>query len=113
MESQDEKAAQKEMMLKVAEMRDHAKLQGREIAKKRLENNYKRNEMEAISSADFSHNQPVEDAPPKTIGKSDDNKDDTSTIKKSFEPPKENSFQKMLQESEIKSVKKKQPKKGM
>tara|TARA_B110000285_G_C14528044_1_gene339528 strand:+ start:180 stop:431 length:252 start_codon:yes stop_codon:yes gene_type:complete len=56
MESQDEKAAQKEMMLKVAEMRDHAKLQGREIAKKRLENNYKRNEMEAISSADFSHN---------------------------------------------------------
>ena len=70
--------------------------------------------MEAISSADFSHNQTVEDAPPKTIGKSDDNnKDDTSTIKKSFEPPKENSFQKMLQESEIKSVKKKQPKKGM
>jgi hypothetical protein len=54
--------------------------------------------------------------PAKSIGKSDDkNKDDTSssTIKKTFEPPKENSFQKMLQESEIKSVKKKQPKKGM
>jgi hypothetical protein len=43
-------------MLKESEMRDHAKLQGREIAKKRLENNYKRNEMEAISSADFAHN---------------------------------------------------------
>tara|TARA_B110001450_G_scaffold244236_1_gene256186 strand:+ start:490 stop:780 length:291 start_codon:yes stop_codon:yes gene_type:complete len=96
-------------MLKESEMRDHAKLQGREIAKKRLENNYKRNEMEAISSADFAHNQPApEDLPAKSISKSD-NKDDTSssTIKKTFEPPKENSFQKMLQESEIKSVKKK------
>ena len=72
--------------------------------------------MEAISSSDFAHNQPVEAAPAKSISKSDDNnKNDTSssTIKKSFEPPKENSFQKMLQESEIKSVKKKQPKKGM
>ena len=56
MESQDEKAALKERMLKEAEMRDHAKLQGREIAKKRLEANYKRNEMEAISSSDFAHN---------------------------------------------------------
>jgi hypothetical protein len=56
MESQDEKAALKERMLKEAEMRDHAKLQGREIAKKRLEANYKRNEMEAISSSDFVHN---------------------------------------------------------
>lgn len=34
-------------------MRDNAKIQAREIAKKRLENNYKRNEMEAISSSDF------------------------------------------------------------
>ena len=116
MESQDEKAAQKERMLKESEMRDHAKLQGREIAKKRLENNYKRNEMEAISSADFAHNQPApEEIPAKSIGGKSDDKDDTSTstIKKTFEPPKENSFQKMLQESEIKSVKKKQPKKGM
>jgi hypothetical protein len=56
MESQDEKAALNERMLKEAEMRDHAKLQGREIAKKRLEANYKRNEMEAISSSDFAHN---------------------------------------------------------
>jgi len=95
--------------MKEAEMRDHAKLQGREIAKKRLEANYKRNEMEAISSADFAHN--VEEIPAKSIAKSEDkSKDDTSsstTIKKTFEPPKENSFQKMLQESEIKSVKKK------
>jgi hypothetical protein len=45
MESADERAATKERMLKEAEMRDHAKLQGREIAKKRLEANYKRDEM--------------------------------------------------------------------
>ena len=56
MESSDERAATKERMLKEAEMRDHAKLQGREIAKKRLEANYKRDEMQAISSSDFAHN---------------------------------------------------------
>ena len=57
MESTDEKVAQKARMLKEAEMKDHAKIQGREIAKKRIEAGYKRNEMEAISSADFEHNQ--------------------------------------------------------
>jgi hypothetical protein len=34
-------------------MKDAAKIAGREIAKKRLEANYKRDEMVAISSADF------------------------------------------------------------
>ena len=35
-------------------MKDAAKIAGREIAKKRLESNYKRDEMVAISSADFA-----------------------------------------------------------
>ena len=35
-------------------MKDAAKIAGREIAKKRLEANYKRDEMVAISSADFA-----------------------------------------------------------
>ena len=41
-------------------MKDAAKIAGREIAKKRLESNYKRDEMVAISSADFAHNQEEE-----------------------------------------------------
>ena len=42
-------------------MKEHAKIQQREIAKKRLEAGYKRDKMEAISSADYE--QPEE---PKT-----------------------------------------------
>ena len=34
-------------------MKDKAKMAGREIAKKRLESNYKKDEMVAISSSDF------------------------------------------------------------
>jgi len=47
-------------------MRDHAKLQQREIAKKRLEAGYKRDKMEAISSADYEPKEvPKEDSPTK------------------------------------------------
>jgi hypothetical protein len=40
-------------MIKEAEMKEHGKIQQREIAKKRLEAGYKRDKMEAMSSADF------------------------------------------------------------
>jgi hypothetical protein len=53
-------------MIKEAEMRDHAKLQQREIAKKRLEAGYKRDKMEAISSADYEPKEaPKENSPSK------------------------------------------------
>ena len=45
-------------MLKEAEMKDQAKIQAREIAKKRLDHNFKRDQMQAISSADYE-NQPA------------------------------------------------------
>lgn len=40
-------------MLKEAEMKDNAKIQAREIAKKRLDPNFKRDQMQAISSSDY------------------------------------------------------------
>lgn len=62
MDSTDEKVHQKARLIKEAEMKDAAKIAGREIAKKRLEANYKRDEMVAISSADFA---PKEEDKPK------------------------------------------------
>ena len=53
MDSTDEKIHMKQQMLKEHEMKEHAKIQQREIAKKRLDPNYKRDEMQAISSADY------------------------------------------------------------
>lgn len=55
MDSTDEKVHQKARLIKEAEMKDKAKLAGRDIAKKRLENNYKLDEMVAISSKDFNN----------------------------------------------------------
>ena len=55
MDSTDEKIHRKQQMLKEAEMKDHAKKQGREIAKKKLEPGYKRDQMEAISSSDYQN----------------------------------------------------------
>ena len=45
MESTDEKIHRKQQMIKEAEMRDHAKIQSREIAKKRLDPNFQRDQM--------------------------------------------------------------------
>jgi len=42
-------------MIKEAEMREHAKIKGREIAKTRLDPNYKRDNMQAISSSDYEN----------------------------------------------------------
>ena len=64
MDSTDEKVFYKQQMLKEAEMKEHAKMQQREIAKKRLEAGYKRDKMEAISSADYE--QPEETKTDKT-----------------------------------------------
>ena len=102
-------------------MKEHAKYQQREIAKKRLEAGYKRDKMEAISSADYE--QPEE---PKIGGSSESTKENKltnalndlnsgsptkSTTKKA---ESKNTFQQMLKESEMKvSVAKKAPKKGM
>ena len=96
-------------------MKDAAKIAGREIAKKRLEANYKRDEMVAISSADFAQKEedkPVDSSPSKQQLTDELNKPSTSSSSKTF-TPKVNSFQKMLEEQELKGVTKKQPKKGM
>jgi len=53
MDSTDEKVFQKQQMIKESEMKENAKFQAREIAKKRLETGYKRDKMEAISSTDY------------------------------------------------------------
>jgi len=53
MDSTDEKVFQKQQMIKESEMKENAKFQAREIAKKRLEAGYKRDKMEAISSTDY------------------------------------------------------------
>ena len=61
MDSTDEKVFYKQQMIKEAEMREHGKIQQREIAKKRLEMGYKRDKMEAISSADYEPAEPERD----------------------------------------------------
>ena len=42
-------------MIKEAEMREHAKIKGREIAKNRLDPNFKKDNMQAISSTDYDN----------------------------------------------------------
>ena len=61
MDSTDEKVFYKQQMIKEAEMKEHGKYQQREIAKKRLEAGYKRDKMEAISSADYEPKEPERD----------------------------------------------------
>ena len=68
MDSTDEKVHYKQQMIKEAEMREHGKIQQREIAKKRLEAGYKVDKMEAMSSADFA---PKEDEMKSSPSKSD------------------------------------------
>ena len=120
MDSTDEKVFQKQQMIKESEMKENAKFQAREIAKKRLETGYKRDKMEAISSTDYE-TQPAPkvpsqiSSPNKTkftemLNKSESEKDS----KKPSTQVSKNSFQQMLAESEMKvSVAKKAPKKGM
>jgi hypothetical protein len=102
--------------MKEAEMKEHAKIQQREIAKKRLAADYKRDKMEAISSADY---EPAEELTTKKEGSSPTKTSFTDELNKSdvSDKPKvtpKNSFQQMLAESEMKvSVAKKAPKKGM
>ena len=55
MDSTDEKIHMKQQMIKEHEMKEHAKIQQREIAKKRLDPNYKRDQMQAISSSDYQN----------------------------------------------------------
>lgn len=78
-------------------MKEHGKFQQREIAKKRLEAGYKRDKMEAMSSADFA---PDEDeikhtSPSKqltdALNKDDDSGPSKSTS--SLKKPQKNSFQ--------------------
>lgn len=98
-------------------MKDKAKMAGRDIAKKRLEANYKRDEMVAISSSDFADKNST---PAESLDKSPNKYDDIlnsvpANPSKTFgtDKPKVNSFQKMLADNELKGVTKKQPKKGM
>lgn len=53
MDSTDEKVHRTQQMIKESEMKEKAKMQAREIAKKRLEAGYKRDKMEAIASTDY------------------------------------------------------------
>mmetsp|Transcript_11800 Transcript_11800/g.19928 ORF Transcript_11800/g.19928 Transcript_11800/m.19928 type:complete len:87 (-) Transcript_11800:1031-1291(-) len=59
MDSTDEKIHRKQQMIKEHEMKEHAKIQQREIAKKRLDPNFKQDQMQAISSSDYQ-NQPAQ-----------------------------------------------------
>lgn len=107
-------------MIKEAEMREHGKIQQREIAKKRLEAGYKVDKMEAMSSADFAPKEepkPSSSSPQKftdALNKLGDSKDSSSSGLNLNKVPTKNTFQQMLAESEMKvSVAKKAPKKGM
>ena len=103
-------------------MREHGKIQQREISKKRLENGYKVDKMEAMSSADFA---PKEEPKPSSSSKESpskftdalnalDSKDNDSGFAAKKVPAGKNTFQQMLKDSEMKvSVAKKAPKKGM
>ena len=72
MDSTDEKVFYKQQMIKEHEMREHAKMQQREIAKKRLETGYKRDKMDAISSADFEPKEEVKTSSSPIKGSLDD-----------------------------------------
>ena len=55
MDSTDEKLHRNQQKMKEAEMREEAKKQAREIARKRLDPNFKQDKMEAISSTDYQN----------------------------------------------------------
>ena len=55
MDSTDEKVFRKQQMIKEAEMKENAKIQAREIAKKRLDPNFQADSMQAISSSDYQN----------------------------------------------------------
>lgn len=121
MDSTDEKVHFKQQMIKEAEMRDHAKLQQREIAKKRLEQGYKRDKMEAISSADYEPKEEPKESPSKftemlnkqDAGSASAGATQAGEARKTTAASK-SSFQQMLADSEMKvGVAKKAPKKGM
>mmetsp|Transcript_28628 Transcript_28628/g.43238 ORF Transcript_28628/g.43238 Transcript_28628/m.43238 type:complete len:93 (+) Transcript_28628:430-708(+) len=92
MDSTDEKIHHKQQMIKEADMVEHGKKQQREIAKKRLDPNYKRDKNEAISSTDYE-TKPA--ASINEVGGNDSNaspsKDEPLTNKFKKEKPK-NSF---------------------
>ena len=98
-------------------MRDHAKIQSREIAKKRLDPNFQRDQMQAISSSDYDNqNQPAKSLD--ELGLSGEGaKEESGGLKNFANAPaggkQKNSFQQMLADSEMKGVAKKAPKKGM
>lgn len=100
MESTDEKVFQKQQMVKEAEMKEHAKIQQREIAKKRLEAGYKRDKMEAISSADYE--QPEDDKKDKETNKFTEalnqlkSGSPTKSSSAAKNPVQKNTFQQML-----------------
>jgi hypothetical protein len=55
MDSTDEKIHRKQQMIKEAEMKDLAKMKARDMAKARLDPNYQRDQMQAISSSDYEN----------------------------------------------------------
>ena len=109
MDSTDEKIHRKQQMIKESEMREHAKIQQREIAKKNLDPNFKKDRMQAISSSDYD-NKPATSLAEIEAQTSGERK--TEQLKNYAEKPK-NTFQQMIQEQEMKGTQKKAPKKGM
>lgn len=85
-------------MIKEAEMREHAKIKGREIAKNRLDPNFKKDNMQAISSSDY------ENTPAKSLTELQDEPGATGeklrnlTRKASPDKQAKNTFQAMLEE---------------
>jgi hypothetical protein len=90
MDSTDEKIHQKQQMIKEHEMKEHAKIQQREIAKKRLDPNYKRDQMQAISSQDYqTDSQKKATEPSSSLSKNDEGLKNVSSPSK---PQKKNTF---------------------
>ena len=97
-------------------MVEHAKKQQREIAKKRLDPNYKRDKNEAIASSDYDAEanaaSGVDVLTDKLNSASGDGKGEELKNKFVDKKPK-NTFQQMLAAQEMKGVTKTAPKKGM
>lgn len=98
-------------MIKEAEMKENAKIQAREIAKKRLDPKFQPDSMQAISSSDYQNTpaQSLDD-----MLNADGVKETKDTLKnyagkvgKAKEAEKKDTFQQMLAAQEMKGVQKK------
>ena len=98
-------------MIKESEMKDLGKMKARDMAKARLDPNYQRDTMQAISSSDYENKPAISLAELQASGEK--GREEGLRNYATSAAPVKNSFQQMLAESEMKGVAKKAPKKGM